>query len=134
MFRKSPRSEASYSGPRASHTHLHKKRAAGHEKKICVPDSGTAQTGQSPTPGPCRFSTYVPEGRRSRSSCQTKILIFSGSGSFHKWEYESRVGERQRARYSDLEEKTPSGQCAMTPDPGYAKALVGDPPTIRPRQ
>ena len=82
--RNSARFRASQSGPNASRTKVHNTLAAVQEKRICVPVSGTAQRGQIPSPGPCRLSLSVPEGRRSRRSCQTKILIFNGTGAFHR--------------------------------------------------
>ena len=63
--------------------------------------SGTAHRGQVPSPGPNRFTTSTPDGRRSLRSCQTKILIFNGNGAFHNGEVQGRTGPLNRALYAD---------------------------------
>jgi hypothetical protein len=78
--RNSPRSKACHSGPRASATKLQRKRAAGQANIIWCVVSGTTHKGHRPLPGPWRFTTSTPEGRRSRRSCHTKILVLRGMG------------------------------------------------------
>lgn len=60
-------------------------------KKYCIrprekyvhPHSRTPQRGHNPSPGSFRLINSIPEEGRSHSSCQTKILIFSGTGAFY---------------------------------------------------
>ena len=64
---------------------------------MCAPVSGTAHKGQVPSPGPSRLATSTPEGRRSLSNCQTKILIFRGNGAFHKGVVQASAGLLNKA-------------------------------------
>ena len=77
---------------------------------MCTPVSGTAHRGQVPSPGPSLLTTSTPEGRRSLSSCHTKILIFSGKGAFHNEEVHGKIGPGKRARYAELTVKAPEGE------------------------
>ena len=95
--RNSAMSWASHSGPRASRTKHQSAYAATHENKMCVPVSGMRQRGQRPLPGPWRFSTSVPEGKRSLRSCHTKILIFRGIDVFHNRDNHWRTGSQHSA-------------------------------------
>jgi hypothetical protein len=95
--RNSPRSRACHSGPSASCRKLHISRVAGQENIICRVSSRTSQSVHQPLPGPFHLATSTPEGRWSRRSCHTKILILRGSGAFHKWEAQLRSGPRKRA-------------------------------------
>ena len=90
--RNSPRSRARHSGPSASAIKLHRKRAARQVNKMCTPVSGTAHKGHVPSPGPSLLA-----GRRSLSSCQTKILIFKRIGAFHNGGAQARTDPLNKA-------------------------------------
>lgn len=81
--------------------------SSGQTKKMWVADSGTPQRGQTQSPGPCRLTTSIPNGRRSHRRWHTKILIFNGRDAFHKGVVHARVGTRHRARYAELTENSP---------------------------
>lgn len=77
-------------------------------KKRCVSPS-TPQKGHNPSPRLCRLSSSVPDGRRSRSNCQTKFSIFSGMGAFHSGKVHDRDNRSYKAWYAEPTEKIPEG-------------------------
>ncbi|XP_073364737.1 uncharacterized protein [Aegilops tauschii subsp. strangulata] len=88
--------------PTISRKQLHRNCADMQVKKIWFESSSGPQSGQSPSPGPLRFRTSTPDGRRPRIHCHKKILILRGRRISQMEESASWPGEGAMARYRDL--------------------------------